>query len=70
MPKDVCCRQPGLLGNETIGLHLKQVTLEGYQDIHQPPGFFISHLFFGEGEHGHVGIEKVRVLEGPTGQTS
>jgi len=33
VPEDVCCRQPGYHGNETIGLHLKQVTLQGYQQI-------------------------------------
>ena len=31
--EDVCCRQTGYHGNETIGLHLKQVTLQGYQQI-------------------------------------
>ena len=33
VPEDVCCRQQGLHGNETIGLHVKQVTLQGYQQI-------------------------------------
>ena len=35
VPEDVCCRQEGLHGNETIGLHVKQVILQGYQRISQ-----------------------------------